>query len=385
MGDFAVVLGPPVAVECWLSGSGAPNAWQAERIGLAVWPDSAAAAAGPRAAVWAPDGRAVGAFAGVLFSDTEVQERLALRGLAVQVRDHAQLAVLDMALHGPQAVAAWRWQGSLACLNPGQRQALLLRDPLGVGWVGWSQHEELQLWSNRIDLSAHWSAVPPGVVLQLARGTVTAHPLRLLGAAQPFLRDRSAVMAGVQEVRDQQQRLALLGDGLRQRLESVVRACVRGTGGLAALPRLPEATDRWAQECSGLHAADQDLPAGAAVWSALGSAELLGAPPEVRERAATGSATNAPTTSAPTTSASASASPWAAEIFEPIERCDPLDRAERLWRARELPALLGPDRHWAVQHGRVLVAPHLDPAVLAWLGAFERADRSAWAALGRLP
>lgn len=72
-------------------------------------------------------------------------------------------------------------------------------------------------------------------------------------------------------------------------------------------------------------------------------------------------------------------SPWQAEQFEPTERCEPLDRVERLWRAHQLPRLLAADRLWAAQHQRVLVAPHLDPAVLAWLGAFTRRERAAWA------
>lgn len=368
MGEFALVLGPPAAVERWLGGCGAQDVWQAENLGLACWQAPPLASAAASAAVWAPDGRAVGAFSGVVLSDSPVQERLSLRGLRVSTSDHAQLAVLDLALHGPAAVAAWRWQGSIACLNPGQRQALLVRDPLGVGWIGWARQAELQVWSNRGEGTAGWIAVPPGVVLQLAGGKVTAQAMRLQGTAQPFLRDRSAV-PGLDGPSVPQDRQALLGEGLGERLRLAVQACVRATGGLSIVPESQGRASVWQRQCSELLTVEQAQPAGAAVWSVQGGAELLGS--LVADQGVAG--------------VGVLVAPWPAEVFEPIERCDPLDRAERLWRAQVLPQLLGSDRQWAAQRGRVLVAPHLDPAVIAWLGAFARADRAAWAASQAMP
>lgn len=370
MGDFTLVLGPPVAVERWLSACGAAEAWQADSIGLAVWPSPHASDASLQAAVWAPDGRAVGAFAGVLLSDEAVQQRVALRGLALPAADHRQLAVFDAALHGPAAVAAWRWQGSLACLNPGQRQAILVRDPQGVGWLGWQRQGELQLWSNRVEHAQHWPAVPPGVALQVVGGKVSAQPLRLQGAALPFLRELPAALAMSADASAAADRQAQLAAGLRERLTAAAGACVRGAGALATRHAPQGLAGLWPGECAPLLAPREAWLPGAAAWTLRGAAELLGAP--VMDEPEPG-----PTPEGP--------SPWQAEPFEPTERCEPLDRVERLWRAHQLPRLLAADRLWAAQQQRVLVAPHLDPAVLAWLGAFTRQERAAWAATRAAP
>ncbi len=368
MADFALALGSAAAVERWLAECGAAEIWQADGLGLAIWPGAAAATAASPAAIWAPDGRAVGAFSGVLLSDSAVQERLALRGLALAVADHCRLTVIDAALHGPAAVAAWRWQGSLACLNPGQRQAILVRDPLGVGWLGWQRLGELQLWSNRLELAQHWRAVPPGIALLVAGGKVAAQALRLQGVAAPYLRELpTSLPTSAGSAADRQ---ALLAAGLRERLRSAVTACVRGAGALALLDQPAGLARLWPGECEDLLTPAPALPAGAAAWTLQGAAEQLGAP--LGSGPAAGLAAGDP-------------SPWPPEVFEPTERCEPLDRAERLWRAQELPQLLHADRQRAAHHGWVLAAPHLDPAVLAWLGGFARSDREVWAAARAAP
>lgn len=351
MADFAVVQGPQAGVTAWLQSCGAPQISQQGGIGLAVW----------GMALASPDGRVLGSFAGVLLSDHQVVERLAQRGLAVSAANHAELAVVDAALHGPAALNHWRWQGSLACLHLGQRTALVARDPLGIGWLGRGSEGELQILSNRLVLSSRWPAVPPGMVLQVGAVGIQARPIDLQGEARFFLRERPEASGP-----------AALGQGLRERLSAALQACLRGCGRVDLL--VSSGLDRrgFGQIIGTLLNQSEGLTQGGgtsnspAAWTLQGAAQLLG---EVEAPAPL-----------PTGLEVGLAAP-----FEPVERCDPADRPERWWRARALDEALHGDRVEAAARGLTLVAPHLDAAVLAWLGAMPRSQRPLLADRGGAP
>lgn len=351
MADFAVVQGAEAAVTAWLQSCGALQISQQGGVGLAVW----------GRVLPSPDGRVLGAFAGVLLSDRQVVGRLAQRGLAVSAAEHAELAVADAALHGPAALNHWRWQGSLACLHLGRRAALVARDPLGIGWLGRGSEQRVEILSNHLPLSSQWPAVPPGMVLQVGAAGIAARPLDLQGEARFFLREKPEFTE-----------LAPFGEGLRERLKVALQACLRGCGRvdlLEASGREGRAFERLIGEM--LNKTD-DLTQGGvtssspAAWTLQGAAQLLG---EVEAPA--------PMPTAPDAKL--------AEPFEPVLRCDPADRPERWWRARALDAALHGDRAAAAARGQTLVAPHLDAAVLAWLGAMPRSQRPLLAGSGGAP
>lgn len=351
MADFAVVQGPEAGVTAWLQSCGAPQISQQGGIGLAVWGQALAS----------PDGRVLGGFAGVLLSDYQVVERLTQRGLAISAANHAELAVVDAALHGPAALNHWRWQGSLACLHLGQRTALVARDPLGIGWLGRGSELGVQILSNRLSLSGQWPAVPPGMVLQVGASGIQARPLDLQGEARFFLREKPEPIGPV-----------LLGQGLRERLTAALQACLRGCGRVDLLGSAECEGPAFVQMIGELLNQSADLTQGGvklnspAAWTLQGAAQLLG---EVEAPAPT-----------PTGLEVGLAAP-----FEPVERCDPADRPERWWRARALDAALHGDRLAAAARGQTLVAPHLDAAVLAWLGAMPRSRRPLLADRGGAP
>jgi hypothetical protein len=341
MADFAVVQGPEAGVTAWLQSCGAPQISQQGGIGLAVWGQALAS----------PDGRVLGGFAGVLLSDHQVVERLAQRGLQVSPANHAELAVVDAALHGPAALNHWRWQGSLACLHLGQRTALVARDPLGVGWLGRGLERDVQILSNRLALSSQWPAVPPGMALQVGAVGSQARALDPQGEARFFLREKPDFAEP-----------AVLGRQLRERLTAAMQACVRGCGRVDLLGSTEGDSPAVGQMIGELLHQSADLPlaggtfSSPAAWTLQGAAHLLG---EVEAPAPT----------------AARLEVGLAEPFEPVERCDPADRPERWWRARALDAALHGDRHAAAARGQTLVALHLDAAVLAWLGAMPRSQR----------
>lgn len=351
MADFAVVRGPEAEVTAWLSGCGAPQISQQGGLGIAVW----------GMALPSPDGRVLGSFAGVLLSDHQAVERLAQRGLAIGAANHAELAVVDAALHGPAALNHWRWQGSLACVHLGQRMALVARDPLGIGWLGRGSEGSLQILSNRLVLSSRWPAVPPGVVLQVGANGIQARPIDLQGEARFFLREKP-----------EQTEPASLGVGFRERLTAALQACLRGCGRVDLLGSAECNSPAFVQIFGELLNQSADLTQGGvtsnspAAWTLQGAAQLLG---EVEAPAPTPTGLEV----------------GLAEPFEPVERCDPADRPERWWRARALDAALHGDRLAAAARGQTLVAPHLDAAVLAWLGAMPRSQRPLLADGGGAP
>ena len=104
-----------------------------------------------------------------------------------------------------------------------------------------------------------------------------------------------------------------------------------------------------------------EVPAPGGDWTWAGAASLWGGLAEVAEWPRAGAVADLPTR----------------EVPEPTEGQPPDEVQRRLWRATWLPEHdLADARARAEGAGRVLVAPHLDVAVLAWLGALAPALRA---------
>lgn len=295
------------------------------------------------------DGRMRGAWRGALTDDQPLAERLAERGVPAQLADHGQLAVDEVAMAGPDAPAAWRWQGSLAVAHLAQRRVLAVRDPMGVGDL----HASAVGLASDADLLEGAAPVPPGVVALIGPGQRRWQRLKLQSTARPWLR----------EVPDSV-RQACADEALRgvlERVQQAAAACARGLGGLTCAPPTDAAARWWAERVA--WPGDMAAPPAAApggLWTWTGAASLLGVP------------TAAETWSPPY----AVADLPERDVPEPLDGVTPDEVIRRRWRATWLPEQdLAGDRRTASAQGRVLVAPHLDVAVLAWLGALPKAAR----------
>ena len=302
-------------------------------------------------AVAAADGRAACGFLGVVFDIAALAERLRGRGLAFAGRsqpDDVGRIVAEWSGHGgPEALGTARWQGAVACLHSGQRLAFVARDVLGAG----------SLWG--VQVGRDWAfatapecaaaalpggvpfAVPPGLVVRLGDGEALARPIAVAPEHAPFYRKLPDGWppASLAEVRA----------GLRERLAAALDAARRGLGPVVADPPTT-AGERW---LDALCPVPPDA-AAPALWLRDGAETLAGALAEPD-----------PAWEGP------AAGPFARmESPEPCVGVEPAERRQRELRATWLVDGILAGAHARLRaRGRVGCTPHLDPAVLAYVGA----------------
>ncbi len=296
------------------------------------------------AAAEVANGRAVGVFDGVLFNAAALRERLAARGLSVADLDHAHLALEWLAAFGPTAVGDLRWHGSLALVHRAQNAVLLARDLVGVGWLGRADGPAGMVWSSDPRIAGEQQrAAPPGWV-----GIWSAS-----GVVQPKVAYAPNNALYFREIPDEA-RAATAPTALDRAGELLLAAVAAHREALGGL-------DAAAIEGLGLPSIALS-DAGGAVWSGAGLAAWRHPTAQLCERAADLRADGP---------------------HEPTATADPADNAERLWRWQTMPdGPLRAARIATLDAGRALAAPHLDPALLAWLGALHRSVRPAWLGAG---
>lgn len=349
---FAVVFGPSEQVRGFLASLDADETQVWGPVALAVWGSPIATR----------DGRAVGVLRGVVLNDQAVAASLRARGLDLPVTDHPGLAIEQVGLGGPPGLAALRWHGSLAVVHQGQRQALVARDPQGVGGLVWLQAGPLQVLATDVEaagglqvqggpqvqggLQVRGRLVPPGVVAAVGERGVQWQLARPAPENEAFLREIPPELRQMDE--------AAVTRGLIARVQAAVQACHRGLGGLQVEEPVTPG-ERWLL-------GQLRLPEGEAAggrWSLVGVDSLLG--------------------EAPGPATAREPGPWPEPPpSEPVARVSESDQITRTWRATSLADQgLEAARRRARAQGQTLVAPHLDPAVLAWLGvvAAERRPR----------
>lgn len=332
---------PRFAVLCQIDPPAA-EAWLALRR-----PDAVLAFPGLLLATWGElyvsgDGRAKGVLAGALANDHELRVRLAARGVALELTDHRALALETLAQSGPAGIGHLRWQGSLACAHLGQRTVLVARDPLGIGGLHVARLAGGEVVASDPALldGRHWP-VPPGLAGVATAAGIAWQGVRLSRQVRPWLRD---LPDGLREA-NADQVLA----GLLSRIRSAAEALARGLGGLVReAPR--DVAGAWLAA-----AISSDSHDGSGCWTMSGVDSLLGIAPSPRARWH-------PAPGGPRFPA------WAPA--EPIDGVPAADREQRILRATWLAdGVLATARAESLAAGRVLVAPHLDAAVLAWHGA----------------
>ena len=347
---FALLRTPDrVAAESWLAAKTPDEVLAWPGLWLAAWNDSGTAL------MHTADGRAAGTLVGALANDRATARVLDTRGLTIALHDHRGLAVDTVALSGPEGLGRLRWQGSLAVAHLAQRMVLVARDPMGVGGLvigRWADGEIVA--SDPGLLDGRCSPVPGGLVgLATVKG-IAWQEARLHAEARPWLRD----------VPDELRRAdaAQIEAGLLVRIGEAAQSLARGLGGLTG-ENPTDAAGRWLVERMPA-ARGEDAEASSAYeetaswhghWTLTGVDSLLGvlpAPPPDWQRAIADVVLPQP------------------EPPEPIAGVPEPDRQQRIWRATWLADhLLSRDRIAALARGQTLVAPHLDVAVLAWLGA----------------
>lgn len=300
--------------------------------------------------VAAADGRAVCGFLGVVFDIVALADRLAGRGLAFGgggESGEVRRVVAEWCGHGgPEALGSARWQGAIACLHPGQRLAFVARDAVGAGslWgarlgAAWAFATAPELVKATLPGSAPF-ALPPGLVVRLGQADVAARPIAFGPEHAAFYRQLPVPWppSSVAEVRV----------GLALRLAAALhttRLCLGPVNADAPTT----AAERW---LAGLCPVKPD-PAARALWVRTGAETLLGA---LAEPGATWATAPGPFDRL--------------EPPEPLAGVDPAERRQRELRATWLAdGVLGAAHAMARAQGWLACTPHLDPAVLAYLGA----------------
>ncbi|MBM4345164.1 MAG: hypothetical protein FJ100_17475 [Deltaproteobacteria bacterium] len=286
-------------------------------------------------------GRALGVFDGVLFNAADVRQRLTARGLAVAGLDHARLALEWLAAFGPAAIGDLRWHGALALLHRAQGVVLLARDLVGVGWLGRLAWPGGAVWTSDPRWpAAEQVAAPPGWVGVWSTAGLQQPKVAYGPGNQLFLREIPDEARSATAVSALARAQALLHDA--------VAACGEDGFGIDARAVAPMV---WHGTCG---RGALWTPVGTRRWRSPGGAVCLRAR-DLRD--------DGP--------------------HEPVASADPADAAQRLWRWNTMPdGPLREARIAALDAGEALVAPHLDPALLAWLGALPREVRPAWLGIG---
>lgn len=337
------------AAETWLAAQSPDEVLAWPGLWLAAWNDSVTAL------LHTADGRAAGTLVGALGNDLATAQILATRGLTIALHDHRALAVNTVALGGPESLGRLRWQGSLAVAHLAQRTVLVARDPMGVGGlvIGRLAGGEIVA-SDPGLLDGRWAPVPGGWLgLATAKGFVWQET-RLHAEARPWLREVPEALRRADAAQIEAELLVRIGEA--------AESMARGLGGLACATPV-DAAQRWLIErmpavrrgLTEATLAPGDFAPSRGLWTLTGVDSMLGllpAPPldwqgQVGEIALP-----------------------RAEPPEPLAGVAEPDRQQRIWRSTWLAdGLLGQDRTAASARGQTLVAPHLDVAALAWLGA----------------
>ncbi len=326
---------------------GAAGRWQQAHPGWAVAPWGPLwlglpAEAQDQAVRESADRRATGILDGIVLNDLQVAERWRVRGHELAADDHRQLAIEELGAHGPRGLSDLRWHGAAAVLHRAQGVALLARDPVGVGWLGYAASEELQIFAS--DPRLEGEPVPPGLALRVDAKGWAAQPFRSAAENLPYFR----------EIPDELREggLAALREGLQRRLQATVAAVRRGVGELD-----------WS--CAG----------GVGGWCA-GAAETVQVATATGLCSPLGWESLAPLDWPEPGPRPRSVAMPAVDPPEPVVSAEVVDRRARIWRGTQLVDRdLRQARARALDQGRWLVLPHLDPAVLAWLGAIDRVRR----------
>lgn len=294
------------------------------------------------------DGRSVGCFDGVLLNAEEIRASLVVRGHPAHHWTHAALAIETVAAHGPNGVGLLRWHGALAVLHRAQAAVLVARDLVGVGWLGWTELDdgaELVCSDPRCD-GPTVTAVPPGALVVVDGSATTQPKFTIQAQNQAFLRQIPDQVRSM----DAQRAAFHVAELLRHSL--VVHGQAYGDIDTSAVVGHQWLSQQVAQ---GLPVAHSPAPP-TAVWTPIGlhgdtgppDAKICKRQPNLRDDG-----------------------PW-----EPLVGTSPADLRERLWRHQIMPdGVLRQARVQALQTGTALCAPHLDPALLALLGALEPSIR----------
>lgn len=297
------------------------------------------------------DRKAVGAFLGVVFNDLAAQVPLLGRGAVIA--DHVDLALHAAGWGGPQGLAGLRWQGAIAVMHVAQRTCLVARDLVGVGGLYWAEYAGGQVWTTLpepwIRLGVSPRLVPPGMMALVGpRGAQWQHA--------PSSPENRAWFRDLPTELQEAQAVDWLG-GLRARIDAAVAATERS--GLQLVREAAEdRVGRWLELVTplGMPPADPSAVwslAGADAWLGLDSREIT---PPVQ-------------------------GPWPEpEPPEPQRADASVVRARRLRAGWLVDVALEGARATARANGQWLVAPHLDPAVLAWLGAVPSFLPARWVA-----
>ncbi|MSQ81440.1 MAG: hypothetical protein EXR77_00780 [Myxococcales bacterium] len=338
---FAVLRGAVANVRTWLDRHQPAGVIAVRGVTLAHW----GAHCGAHECA---DGRSVGCFDGVLLNADVIRAGLVERGHSAHHWTHAALAIETVAAHGPNGVGLLRWHGALAVLHRAQAAVLVARDLVGVGWLGWTELDdgaELVCSDPRRD-GPTVTAVPPGAIAVVDASVTTQPKFTILPHNQAFLRQIPDQIRSM----DAQQAASHVAELLQHSL--VAHGQAFGDIDTSAV-----ADHRWLTQYAGewLSAARSPAPPPA-VWTPVGLHDTTGAQdakickrqPNLRDDG-----------------------PW-----EPLVGTCPSDRRERLWRHQIMPdGVLRQARVQALQTGAALCAPHLDPALLALLGALEPSIR----------
>ncbi len=291
------------------------------------------------------DGKAIGVLDGVIFNYAAAA--LPLLGRGAPITDDASLAVHAVGWSGQPGLGALRWHGTLAVLHQAQRAAIVARDWQGVGGLYWAQAADAHVFGNDrgalATLGLAPRLVPPGMTATCAPGGVQWQPMATQAEARAWFRELPDELLAPSD--------AIWRAGLHDRLVAALDACLR------AHPRLQrgQAGDRagaWLQQELPL----APSPVADALWTLDGADAWLGL------------AAVAPLPVVP--------GPWPLpEPPEPLRVAEPEAQARRVRATWLADVALEQARAAAAARDVPLLAPHLDPAVLAWLGAMPPALR----------
>lgn len=352
------------------------------------------------------DGRAVGALRGLLFDDRAQAAQMAERGHKVDAADHGQLAMTVLGQFGPRGLIGMRSQGTMACLHRGQQMAMLARDPVGVGQLYlWraaggevlasdpglltglgAEMEQAHLpgepltWAGAATASPALWRVPVGLLAVVATSGIRFERLAWSQSVQPWLRELPPWLARADANAVRQ--------WLRQALRAAGEATTRGLG----LANADPATDAWQEALQVMvrptlaapSPPDRASPTAARAgapepgqtspglrWSALGAADLCDAAQWPAAAPEGDVAARRDWLVGARAAAGRGAPQWpAVDLPEPHQRLAVEVAASRWLRHTwTIGMAIAQAQAAAAQAGEMLVWPHLDPAVLATLGA----------------
>lgn len=288
------------------------------------------------------DHKAVGHFSGLIFNDETAGIPLVGRGAVLQ--DHGDLALHAVGWGGPQGLAGLRWHGALAVVHVAQRSFVVARDWQGVGGLYFAQLGNAYAFSTdpqqlrKLDMQPR--LVPAGMLALGGPQGLTWQPVPALPEHRGFFRD-------LPDDFPHQPAPAHVVERIRAALDACKRAGLQVTRSSAH-----DRAGQWLEQQIPLMQPQNPN----ALWTLDGADAWLGLdlhPPLDLQPG-----------------------PWPQpEPAEPLRVPEPEARSRRLratWLADEV---LEKARQLARDRNLLLIAPHLDPLVLAFLGAMKPAQR----------